>query len=127
MGIKRAFDIVASLLTLILLSPLLALIASLVRLQLGSPVLFRQQRPGLHGKPFTIYKFRTMTAARDTQDHLLPDAERLTPFGRFLRSASLDELPELGGVLKGVGHRTTKRVEYGRCRDHLLPGTEGAL
>ena len=68
-----------------------------------------------------------MTNARGADNNLLPDAERLTPLGRFLRSTSLDELPELGGVLKGVGHRTTKRVEYGRCRDHLLPGTEGAL
>ena len=72
-----------------------------MRLKLGSPVLFRQRRPGLHGKPFTIYKFRTMTDARDAQGKLLPDAERLTPFGRFLRSASLDELPELFNVLKG--------------------------
>jgi len=100
-GIKRAFDFGAGLLALILLSPLLALIASLVRLKLGSPVLFRQQRPGLHGKLFTIYKFRTMTDARDAQGNLLPDAKRLTRFGLFLRSASLDELPGLFNVLKG--------------------------
>ncbi|RLC74933.1 MAG: hypothetical protein DRI61_15775 [Chloroflexi bacterium] len=98
---KRTFDIAASLLALILLSPLLALIASLVRLKLGSPVLFRQQRPGLHGKPFIIYKFRTMTDARDADGNLLPDAERLTSLGCFLRSTSLDELPELFNVLKG--------------------------
>lgn len=94
MGIKRAFDFGASLLALALLSPLLALIASLVRLQLGSPILFRQQRPGLCGNPFIIYKFRTMANAIDAQGNLLPDAERLTRLGRFLRGASLDELPE---------------------------------
>jgi sugar transferase EpsL len=99
--IKRAFALVTSLLVLILLSPLLALIGLTVRVTVGSPVLFRQQRPGLHGKPFTIYKFRTMTDARDARGNLLPDAERLTPFGRFLRSTSLDELPELFNVLKG--------------------------
>jgi lipopolysaccharide/colanic/teichoic acid biosynthesis glycosyltransferase len=93
--LKRTFDLIASLLALVLLSPLLALIALLVRLKLGSPILFRQQRPGLHGEPFTIYKFRTMTDARDARGNLLPDAQRLTPLGRFLRSTSLDELPEL--------------------------------
>ena len=76
-------------------------LALLVRLKLGAPVLFRQQRPGLHGKPFTLYKFRTMIGARDADGNLLPDAERLTSFGRFLRSSSLDELPELFNVLKG--------------------------
>ena len=98
MGIKRTFDFGFSLLTLILLSPLLALMALLVRLRLGTPILFRQRRPGLHGKPFNIYKFRTMTDARDAQGSLLSDAERLTPLGRFLRSTSLDELPELFNV-----------------------------
>ena len=101
MDIKRAFDLGASLLALILLSPLLGLLALLVRLKLGSPVLFRQQRPGLHGKPFTVYKFRAMTDPLDVQGNLLPDSQRLTPLGRFLRSASLDELPELFNVLKG--------------------------
>jgi len=100
-AIKRAFDLVASLLALILLSPLLGLIVLTVRLTMGSSALFRQVRPGLRGEPFTIYKFRTMTDACDAQGNLLPDAERLTPFGRFLRSASLDELPELLNVLKG--------------------------
>ena len=100
-SLKRAFDLVVSLLALILLSPLLGLLALLVRLRLGAPVLFRQLRPGLHGRPFTLYKFRTMTDARDAQGALLPDAERLTPLGRFLRSTSLDELPELFNVLKG--------------------------
>ncbi len=101
---KRIIDLSASLLGLLSLSPLLGLIALWIRLKLGSPVLFRQQRPGLHGAPFTIYKFRTMiqgVAARDAQGHPLPDAERLTPLGRFLRGASLDELPELFNVLKG--------------------------
>lgn len=101
MDTKRTFDLIASLLALVLLSPLLALIALLVRLKLSSPILFRQQRPGLHGEPFILYKFRTMTDARDAQGNLLPDAERLTRLGRFLRSASLDELPALFNVLKG--------------------------
>jgi hypothetical protein len=83
------------------ISPALVIIALLVRLQLGSPVLFKQVRPGLHGKPFTIYKFRTMTDARDKNGDLLPDAQRLTKLGRFLRSTSLDELPELWNVIKG--------------------------
>jgi len=86
---------------LLFLAPFLLALAFLVRLKLGAPVLFRQQRPGLHGKPFTLYKFRTMTDARDAQGALLPDAQRLTPFGRFLRSTSLDELPEFFNVLKG--------------------------
>lgn len=98
---KRLLDIGLTLPALTVLSPLLALLALLVRVKLGTPVLFRQVRPGLHGKPFTIYKFRTMTEARDANGQLLPDAERLTKFGRFLRSASLDELPELINVLKG--------------------------
>ena len=99
--IKRLFDLTVAALALLLLSPLLGLLALLVRLKLGSPVLFRQQRPGLHGKPFTLIKFRTMTDKRDAQGNLLPDAERLTPFGKFLRASSLDELPELWNVLKG--------------------------
>jgi sugar transferase EpsL len=98
---KRLFDLLLAVPTLIVLSPLLTVLALLVRAKLGAPVLFRQTRPGLHGKPFTLYKFRTMTDARDAQGNLLPDAERLTPFGRFLRSTSLDELPELWNVLKG--------------------------
>lgn len=98
---KRLLDLVLVIPAIILLMPVLALIALLVRLKLGSPILFRQQRPGLHGQPFTIYKFRTMTDARDAQGRLLPDADRLSPLGRFLRSTSLDELPELINVLKG--------------------------
>ena len=98
---KRMLDLALPFLVLLILAPVLAFIALLVRLKLGSPVLFRQQRPGLHGKPFTLYKFRTMTDARDADGNLLSDSERLTPFGRFLRSSSLDELPELFNVLKG--------------------------
>jgi lipopolysaccharide/colanic/teichoic acid biosynthesis glycosyltransferase len=98
---KRFLDLALAIPALILFSPALALVALLVRLNLGSPVIFRQRRPGLHGQPFTIYKFRTMTDARDTQGNLLPSAERLTPCGRFLRSCSLDELPELFNVLRG--------------------------
>ncbi len=86
---------------LLLLAVPLALLAWLVRRKLGSPILFTQVRPGLHGKPFRIVKFRTMTDARDASDTLLPDAQRLTRFGRFLRASSLDELPELWNVLRG--------------------------
>jgi sugar transferase EpsL len=100
-GAKRAFDLLVALSGLLVLSPLLLALAFLVRLRLGSPVLFRQRRPGLHGRPFMMYKFRTMTDARDDQGRLLPDGERLTPFGRFLRSTSLDELPELLNVVRG--------------------------
>ena len=98
---KRVFDfVVASLALLMLALPLLAL-AWLIRRKLGSPVLFYQVRPGLHGRPFTMVKFRTMTDERGPDGALLPDAQRLTPFGRFLRASSLDELPELWNVLKG--------------------------
>jgi len=100
-AIKRPFDLLVVSIALVILSPLLLVLAILVWIFIGSPVLFRQQRPGLHGKPFTLLKFRTMTEARDAQGNPLPDAERLTPFGRFLRSTSLDELPELFNVLKG--------------------------
>ena len=98
---KRVLDVVLAAVALIILSPVLLLLAFLIRVFLGTPVLFRQQRPGLHGKPFTLYKFRTMTDARDAQGNLLPDEQRLTRLGRFLRSTSLDELPELWNVLKG--------------------------
>lgn len=98
---KRLFDIVLTAPALILLLPILLIISLFARIKHGSPVLFRQQRPGLHGKPFTLYKFRTMTNARDADGNLLPDADRLTNFGRFLRRTSLDELPELINVLKG--------------------------
>jgi lipopolysaccharide/colanic/teichoic acid biosynthesis glycosyltransferase len=98
---KRTLDLFISLLALALLSPLLLALALLVRVRLGSPVLFRQQRPGQGGRPFRMVKFRTMTDRRDAEGRPLPDAERMTPFGRFLRGSSLDELPELWNVLVG--------------------------
>jgi sugar transferase EpsL len=98
---KRAFDLFVSSLVMVTLSPVIALIAILIRLQLGSPILFRQQRAGLNGKLFTCLKFRTMTYARDGNGQPLPDAERLTSLGQFLRSMSLDELPELFNVIRG--------------------------
>jgi len=98
---KRTFDVCGSVVALTLLSLPLLLLAWAVRLKLGSPVFFRQVRPGLHGKPFEMVKFRTMTSERGPDGQLLPDAVRLTPFGRFLRATSLDELPELWNVLKG--------------------------
>jgi sugar transferase EpsL len=99
--IKRVFDIIAALTGLVLLSPLLLFLVIAVRVKLGSPVLFRQQRPGLNTKPFTIYKFRTMLDSYNSQGCQLPDNKRLPAFGGFLRSASLDELPELFNVLTG--------------------------
>ncbi|MCR4158977.1 sugar transferase [Kerstersia gyiorum] len=99
--IKRLFDIVVSLTALILLSPVLLVVSIQVRRKLGSPVFFRQIRPGLRGKPFEMIKFRTMRDAIDANGKPLPDAERLTGFGQMLRSTSLDELPELWNVLKG--------------------------
>jgi sugar transferase EpsL len=99
--IKRLFDFSASLAALLLLSPVLLLLALLVRMKIGTPIFFTQSRPGLHGNAFTMIKFRTMTNARGADGVLLPDAERLTRFGRFLRATSLDELPELWNVLKG--------------------------
>jgi sugar transferase EpsL len=114
-ALKRGFDVVGAGAALVVLSPLLAVLALFVRLQMGSPVLFRQARPGLHGQIFEILKFRTMTDARDAHGDPLPDADRLTAFGRFLRRSSLDELPELVNVLRGemslVGPRPL-RVEY---------------
>ena len=99
--LKRLIDIIVAFLGLTLGAPVLLLVALLVRVNLGSPVLFRQVRPGLGGRPFEMVKFRTMRDAVDGQGRQLPDAERLTRFGQFLRSASLDELPELWNVLKG--------------------------
>jgi sugar transferase EpsL len=98
---KRLIDIAIALLGLLLLSPLLILLMIMVRLRFGPPIFFRQLRPGLGARPFPLVKFRTMTDRRDAHGQLLPDAERLTAFGRFLRSTSLDELPELWNVLKG--------------------------
>jgi lipopolysaccharide/colanic/teichoic acid biosynthesis glycosyltransferase len=132
---KRLLDLAITIPVLILSSPVIAAVALLVRLQLGSPVLFRQQRPGLHGRPFTIYKFRTMTTAHDANGKLLPDEQRITSFGKALRRTSLDELPELVNVLKGnislVGPRpllteyldryTTEQMR----RHEVLPGITG--
>src|SRR5262245_16958204 len=98
---KRALDLAVTVPTFVLLSPLLLLVAALVRATLGSPVFFRQVRPGRGGRPFRLVKFRTMTEDRDACGEPLPDAERLTRLGRFLRKTSLDELPELWNVLKG--------------------------
>ena len=99
--IKRPLDFLLALIAVVLLSPILLATAVLVRVKLGSPVLFRQERPGRYGRIFRLIKFRTMTDARDADGTLLPDADRLTPFGRKLRATSLDELPELFNVLRG--------------------------
>lgn len=99
--LKRLLDIIIASIALILLSPLYFYVAHKVKKNLGSPVLFRQVRPGLHGKPFEMIKFRSMKDAVDAQGNLLPDSERLTPFGNMLRSSSLDEMPELWNVIKG--------------------------
>lgn len=133
--IKRCIDITASLGGLIFLSPVLLVLAVFVRRKLGSPVLFRQQRPGLNGKIFTMYKFRTMTDKRDGEGNLLPDEDRLPSFGRFLRSTSLDELPELINVLKGdmslVGPRPllvqylARYSDFQARRHEVRPGITG--
>lgn len=99
--IKRLLDFILSLIALVVLSPIILVIAILVRIKLGSPVIFKQKRPGLNEKIFTLYKFRTMTDAKDESGNLLPDNVRLTKFGKILRSTSLDELPELFNILKG--------------------------
>lgn len=113
--LKRPLDIMMSSAGLLVLSPLLLLTALLVKTSLGNPVIFKQERPGLKGKIFTLYKFRTMTGEKDGSGNLLPDRERLTPFGRSLRSLSIDELPELFNIIKGdmsiVGPRPLL-VEY---------------
>ncbi|MFO7697374.1 MAG: sugar transferase [Anaerolineae bacterium] len=98
---KRALDLALTIPALIILSPVLAILTLAVRLNMGSPVFFRQERPGLHGTPFTLLKYRTMTDARNAHGTLISDSERLTTFGRLLRSTSLDELPELWSVLRG--------------------------
>ena len=99
--IKRPLDFILSLIALICLSPILLIVAILVRVKLGSPVIFKQKRPGKDEKIFTLYKFRTMTDEKDELGNLLPDSQRLTKFGKFLRSTSLDELPELINIIKG--------------------------
>ena len=118
---KRAIDFTAALLGLFVLSPLLGILALLVRRQMGSPVLFRQQRPGLHGQPFMMNKFRTMTDARDADGNLLPDEDRLTGLGKFLRATSLDELPELLNVLKGEMSLIGPRPLLMRYLDRYTP------
>ena len=113
--IKRVLDFTLSLIALIVLSPILLITAILARIKLGSPIIFKQKRPGKNEKIFTLYKFRTMTNEKDKEGNLLPDSERLTKFGKFLRSTSIDELPELINILKGdmsiVGPRPLL-VEY---------------
>ena len=99
--IKRPQDFLCALAAVVVLLPVMAVTAFLVRLKLGSPVIFKQERPGLNGKVFILYKFRTMTDEKDTAGNLLPDEVRLTKFGKMLRSTSLDELPELFNILKG--------------------------
>lgn len=132
---KRLFDLVITLLGMVIALPLMGIIALVIYLKEGSPVLFKQPRPGLGGKIFTLYKFRTMRNAVDRHGNLLPDAERLTRLGKFLRSTSLDELPELFNVLRGemslVGPRPLL-VEYlprytpEQARRHeVLPGITG--
>jgi lipopolysaccharide/colanic/teichoic acid biosynthesis glycosyltransferase len=132
---KRALDLSLTLPALVVLAPVLAVVALLVRLKLGAPVWFRQQRPGLNGRPFVLVKFRTMTDARDAQGELLPDAQRLTRFGQWLRSTSLDELPELINVVRGemslVGPRPLlmsylPRYSPEQARRHTVrPGVTG--
>ena len=132
---KRLFDLLAASLGLLVISPVLLAVAILVRIYHGSPVLFGQKRPGLHGQPFRIFKFRTMTDARAADGSPLPDEQRLTRLGRFLRASSLDELPELFNVLRGemslVGPRPLlmqylERYSPEQSRRHdVLPGITG--
>lgn len=133
--VKRLQDILLSLIALIVLSPVLLVTALLVRVKLGSPVIFKQKRPGLNGEIFTLYKFRTMTDAKDQDGNLLPDEVRLTKFGKLLRSTSLDELPELLNILFGdiavigprpllVEYLPRYNVEQAR-RHEVRPGLSG--
>lgn len=132
---KRALDLLLASLAIAILSPLLLAVAVLVRILLGKPVLFRQRRPGLHGSPFTCLKFRTMKETRDPAGNLLPDADRLTRVGSFLRRTSLDELPELWNVLRGdmslVGPRPLlpaylpRYTAFQQQRHDVRPGITG--
>lgn len=132
---KRFLDLLLTIPGIVVLSPLLLFISIIVGLNFGTPILFRQKRPGYLGRPFWIYKFRTMTDVRDAQSNLLPDAERITRLGRFLRSSSLDELPEMINVLIGemswVGPRPLlmqylERYSPEQARRHeVLPGITG--
>ena len=133
--LKRNLDLALAGLGVILLAPLMGIIALLIWVLMGRPIFFKQARPGLYGKPFQLTKFRTMTEARDDQGHLLPDKQRLTPLGCFLRKTSLDELPELWDVLRGdmslVGPRPllTEYLPYyterEQLRHRILPGITG--
>ena len=132
---KRLFDLVFTCLVLFVGWPILLLVALLVRIKLGTPVLFQQTRPGYHARPFKVHKFRSMREERDAQGNLLPDEQRLTPLGKFLRASSLDELPELFNVLRGemslVGPRPLlmqylPRYSPEQARRHdVLPGITG--
>jgi sugar transferase EpsL len=135
LALKRMMDVVGSTVGLVLTAPAMVAIAALVRLKLGSPVLFRQERPGFRERPFVMFKFRTMRDALDSKGEPLPDGERLTPFGSFLRGTSLDELPELLNVLRGemslVGPRPllteylSRYDEKQRRRHDVKPGITG--
>jgi len=118
---KRLVDLLIAVPLLVLCLPVIGILWLTVRVKLGSPVFFRQQRPGLHGRPFTMVKFRTMTDARDTAGALLPDAARLPPFGQFLRRTSLDELPELWNVVKGDMSLVGPRPLLMRYLDRYTP------
>ena len=118
---KRLFDIIAAVLALLVLSPLFLILYVLVRINLGPPAIFRQQRPGLHGVPFELLKFRSMMNAQGTEEGLLPDDLRLTPFGKFLRNSSLDELLELVNVLKGEMSLVGPRPLLMEYLDHYSP------
>lgn len=132
---KRILDLLLTIPAILLLSPLFLVITIIVDVKFGTPIIFRQKRPGYKGKPFWVYKFRTMTNATDTQDHLLPDGQRIPRLGQFLRSSSLDELPELFNVLRGemslVGPRPLlmqylERYSPEQARRHeMLPGITG--
>jgi len=134
-GGKRLFDLCIALPSLLILVPLIAVLAALIRLTLGSPVFFKQRRPGLNGQPFSLIKFRTMSDARNATGGLLQDSERLTSLGKFLRATSLDELPELLNVIKGdmslVGPRPLLMEYLGRYtaeqarRHEVKPGITG--
>lgn len=133
--LKRPMDFILSLIAIIVFSPVMLIVAILIRVKLGGPVLFKQKRPGLNEKVFMIYKFRTMTDEKDGNGDLLPDSVRLTKFGRFLRSTSLDELPELFNILKGemslIGPRPllvqylTIYNEHQKRRHEVRPGLSG--
>ncbi|NTV99789.1 MAG: sugar transferase [Oscillochloris sp.] len=132
---KRSLDLMLAVLALAFLAPIMIIAALLIRMKLGSPIFFRQERAGLHGRPFMLFKFRTMTDERDEYGNLLPDPDRLTPFGRFLRSTSLDELPGLLNVLMGdmslIGPRPllvkylSRYTSFQNRRHEVKPGIAG--